>query len=87
MSKGRYDETFAGEDDAQSDQSLCWSLEYSMSVKLLTEHRFLEFLNLNQRSLTLCYSWGAAILSTSIKLPLVIKISVLSFLSGRLRQV
>ena len=29
----------------QSDLSLCLSLEYSMSVKLLTEHRF-EFLNL-----------------------------------------
>ena len=25
---------------AQSDQSLCQSLEYSMSVKLLTEHHF-----------------------------------------------
>ena len=30
---------------AQSDQSLCLSLEYSMSVKLLTEH-YLEFLSL-----------------------------------------
>ena len=30
---------------AQSDQSLCLSLEYSMSVKLLTEHN-LEFLSL-----------------------------------------
>ena len=30
---------------AQSDQSLCLSLEYSMSVKLLTEH-LLEFLSL-----------------------------------------
>ena len=30
---------------AQSDQSLCWSLEYSMSVKLLTEHH-LEFISL-----------------------------------------
>ena len=29
---------------AQSDQSLCLSLEYSMSVKLLTEHNF-EFLS------------------------------------------
>ena len=28
-----------------SDQSLCWSLEYSMTVKLLTEHH-LEFLSL-----------------------------------------
>ena len=31
---------------AQSDQSLCWSLEYSISVKLLTEHH-LESLSLN----------------------------------------
>ena len=30
---------------AQSDQSLCLSLEYSMIFKLLTEHH-LEFLNL-----------------------------------------
>ena len=30
---------------AQSDQSLCKSLEYSMRVKLLTEHK-LEFLSL-----------------------------------------
>ena len=30
---------------AQSDQSLCWTLEYSMTVKLLTEHH-LEFLSL-----------------------------------------
>ena len=30
---------------AQSDQSLCLSLEYSMTVKLLTEHQ-LEFLSL-----------------------------------------
>ena len=30
---------------AQSDQSLCSSLEYSMTVKLLTEHH-LEFLSL-----------------------------------------
>ena len=30
---------------AQSDQSLCWSLEYSMSVKLLIEHH-LVFLSL-----------------------------------------
>ena len=29
----------------QSDQSLCYSLEYSVSVKLLTDHR-LEFLSI-----------------------------------------
>ena len=29
---------------AQSDQSLCWSLEYSTNIKLLTEHH-LEFLS------------------------------------------
>ena len=32
---------------AQSDQSLCLSLEYPMSVKLLTEHHF-EFLSLKR---------------------------------------
>ena len=32
---------------AQSDQSLCLSLEYSMTVKLLIEHKF-EFLNLKR---------------------------------------
>ena len=26
---------------AQSDQSLCWSIEYSMSAKLLTEHHLM----------------------------------------------
>ena len=32
---------------AQSDQSLCYSLEYSMNVKLLTEHHW-EFLKLKE---------------------------------------
>ena len=32
---------------AQTDQSLCWSLEYSMIVKLLTEQT-LEFLSLTR---------------------------------------
>ena len=32
---------------AQSDQSLCLSLEYCMNVKLLTEHH-LEFLSLKE---------------------------------------
>ena len=32
---------------AQFDQSLCWSLKYSMSVKLLTEHHF-RFLNFKE---------------------------------------
>ena len=31
--------------EAQSDQSLCYSLEYFTTIKLLTEHH-LEFLNL-----------------------------------------
>ena len=31
----------------QSDQSLCWSLDYSMSLKLLTEQT-LEFLSLTR---------------------------------------
>ena len=44
--------------DAQSDQSLCYSLEYSMIVKLLTEHH-LELLNLKaaapaRMSLNMC---------------------------------
>ena len=34
---------------AQSDQSLCKSLEYSISVRLLTEHN-LEFLSLKRAS-------------------------------------
>ena len=36
---------------AQSDQSLCLSFEYSMSVKLLTEHH-LEFLSLKKAAET-----------------------------------
>ena len=31
---------------AQSDQGLCWSLDYFMTVKLLTEQHF-EFLSLS----------------------------------------
>ena len=38
---------------AQSDQSLCLSLEYSFSVKLLTEHH-LEFLSLKGN----CTGWS-----------------------------
>ena len=33
---------------AQTDQSLCWSLEYFMTVKLLTEHH-LEFLSFKEK--------------------------------------
>ena len=47
--------------NAQYDQSLCWSLEYSMSVKLLTEH-YLEFL-----SLTGGYTGSSE--STLVKMP------------------
>ena len=32
---------------AQTDQSLCLSLGYSMSVKLLTEHHLVALLNLS----------------------------------------
>ena len=44
---------------AQSDQSLCFLHEYSMSVELLTEHH-LEFLSLKEAaqaclSLNICY--------------------------------
>ena len=47
--------------NAQSDQNLCLSFEYSMSVKLLTEHH-LEFL-----SLTGCFTGSSE--STLVKLP------------------
>ena len=46
---------------AQSDQSLCLSFEYSMSVKLLNEH-LLEFL-----SLTGCFTGSFE--STLVKIP------------------
>ena len=46
---------------AQSDQSLCLSLEYSMTVKLLTEHH-LEFLR-PKRGCTGSYE------STHVKMP------------------
>ena len=46
---------------AQSDQSICRSLEYSMSVKLLTEHH-LEFLSLKG----CCTGWSE---STLVKMP------------------
>ena len=46
---------------AQSDQSLCKSLEYSMTVKLLTEHH-LEFLRLKGG----CAGWSE---STLVKMP------------------
>ena len=46
---------------AQSDQSLCKSLEYSMRVKLLTEHH-LEFLSLKGG----CTGWSE---STLVKIP------------------
>ena len=45
----------------QSDQSLCLSLEYSMTVKLLTEHH-LEFLRLKG----VCTGWSE---STLVKMP------------------
>ena len=44
---------------AQSDQSICWSLEYSMSLKLLTEHH-LESLSLNG-------GWAGSSESTLVK--------------------
>ena len=45
----------------QSDQSLCWLLEYSTSVKLLTEYH-LEFLSLKGG----CTGWSE---STLVKMP------------------
>ena len=56
---------------AQSDQSLCSSLEYSTSVKLLTEHH-LEFLNLKWSACTYAQSdqslCSSLEYSTSVKL-------------------
>ena len=46
---------------AQSDQSLCKSLEYSMNVQLLAEQHF-EFLSLKEG----CTEWSE---STLVKLP------------------
>ena len=46
---------------AQSDQSLCLSFEYSMSVKLLTEHH-LEFLSVRG-------GCKGSSLSTLVKMP------------------
>ena len=45
----------------QSDQSLCLSLKFSLSVKLLTEHH-LEFLSLKEG----CTGWSE---STLVKMP------------------
>ena len=55
--------------NAQSDQSLCLSLEYSMTVKLLTGQH-LEFLSLKRD----CTGWSEA---TLVKMPhcYVIRIS------------
>ena len=47
--------------NTQSDQSLCYALEYSMSVKLLTEHH-LEFLSLKG-------GWTGLSKSTLVKMP------------------
>ena len=52
----------------QSDQSLCKSLEYSMSFKLLTEHH-LEFLSLTGGCTGSCES-------TIVKMPLCWKSNV-----------
>ena len=46
---------------AQSDQGLCWSLAYSVSVKLLPEHH-LEFLRLKE-----CCTGSSE--STHVKMP------------------
>ena len=69
---------------AQSDQSLCLSLEYSMTIKLLTEHH-LEILNLT-RSCTGSFE------STLVKMPHCWKSHVMAqfvfslfYVSARLR--
>ena len=46
---------------AKSDQSICWLHEYSMNIKLLTEHH-LEFLSLTGG----CTGWSE---STLVKIP------------------
>ena len=46
---------------SQSDQSLCYSLGYSLTVKLLTEHP-MEFLSLRKG----CTGWSE---STLVKIP------------------
>ena len=55
---------------AQSDQSLCHSLEYSMTVKLLTEHR-LKFL-------TLKGGYTGSSESTLVKMPHCLKSHVVA---------
>ena len=63
---------------AQSDKSLCLSLEYSMNVKLLTEHN-LEFLSLKGG----CIGWSEAKL---VKMPHCRKSHVtahLDFVAGK----
>ena len=62
----------------QSDQSLCLSLEYSMTVKLLTEHH-LEFLRLKG-------SCTGSSESTHVKMPYCWKSHVMAHLSFDLFQ-
>ena len=58
---------------AQSDQSLCLSLEYSLTVKLLTKHN-LEFLSLKGG----CTSSSE---STHVKMPHCLKSHVLALIA------
>ena len=62
---------------AQSDQSISLSLEYSMTVKLLTEHH-LEFLGLKEAAqarmslhLSKCYTVGNHVMSQIVFYPLI----------------
>ena len=48
---------------AQTDQSLCWSLEYSRSIKILAEH-YLEFLSLKGG----CAGSSESTLATSLEI-------------------
>ena len=57
---------------AQSDQSLCSSLEYSMDIKLLTKQH-LEFLSLKGG----CTGWSE---STLVKMPHCWKLLVAAYL-------
>ena len=63
---------------AQSDQSLCLSLEYSMNIKLLNEHN-LEFLSLKE-------DYTSSSESIHVKMPHYWKSNVAAHLSFHKKQ-
>ena len=64
---------------AQSNQSLCLSLEYSMNVKVLTEH-FFEFLNLTGGCTGSCES-------SLVKMPHCLKSHVVAHIVHRQKRI